>query len=55
MARLSRVNPIGVAQHIIQRGNNRQICFICEQGFRAYISWLKEYTQKYQVDINAWV
>jgi hypothetical protein len=24
MARLPRVNPIGVAQHIIQRGNNRQ-------------------------------
>jgi putative transposase len=27
MARLNRVSPIGIAQHVIQRGNNRQICF----------------------------
>ena len=55
MARLPRVNPIGVAQHIIQRGNNRQVCFVTEQDFGAYIGWLKEYSKKYQVDIHAWV
>jgi putative transposase len=27
MNRLSRICPIGIAQHIIQRGNNRQIYF----------------------------
>ncbi len=27
MARLTRVAPIGIPQHIIQRGNNRQVCF----------------------------
>ena len=55
MARLSRVCPVGIPQHIIQRGNNRQVCFASEQDFAAYVSWLKDYAKKYQVDIHAWV
>ena len=55
MARLLRVNPAGVPQHIIQRGNNRQVCFASEQDFAAYVGWLKDYSTKYQVDIHAWV
>lgn len=27
MARLNRLCPVGIPQHIIQRGNNRQVCF----------------------------
>ena len=27
MARLQRIAPLGIPQHIIQRGNNRQTCF----------------------------
>lgn len=55
MAKLARVSPLGVTQHIIQRGNNRHACFAREQDFSAYISWLKEYSKKYEVDIHAWV
>ena len=33
MSRLPRICPVGIAQHIIQRGNNRQICFGSEQVF----------------------
>jgi putative transposase len=55
MARLPRVSPVGVPQHIIQRGNNRQVCFASEQDFASYVSWLKEYSKKYLVDIHAWV
>ncbi len=55
MARLNRVCPAGIPQHIIQRGNNRQVCFADEQDFVAYAGWLKEYAEKYQVDIHAWV
>lgn len=55
MARLPRVGPVGVPQHVIQRGNNRQVCFASEQDFSAYINWLKEYAKKYQVSIHAWV
>jgi putative transposase len=46
---------VGIPQHIIQRGNNRQVCFASEQDFAAYVSWLKDYAKKYQVDIHAWV
>lgn len=55
MARLLRVDPIGIPQHIIQRGNNRQICFGSEKDLGAYISWLKIYSKRYQVSIHALV
>jgi putative transposase len=37
MPRLARVSPLGVAQHVIQRGNNRQICFGGEEDMDALI------------------
>ncbi len=55
MARLPRVSPVGVPVHLIQRGNNRQSCFVALEDFSAYIGWLKEYSVKYKVDIHAWV
>ncbi len=55
MSRLTRVAPVGIPQHIIQRGNNRQVCFGSDEDMAAYISWLKEYAKKYQVAIHAWV
>jgi REP element-mobilizing transposase RayT len=50
---LPRICPIGIAQHIIQRGNNRQICFDCEQDFFAYVGGLKEFSVKCSVDTHA--
>ncbi|WP_394131890.1 transposase [Shewanella maritima] len=55
MPRLPRISPIGVPQHIIQRGNNRQACFTSEQDFTAYTGWLKDYSTKFQVEVHAWV
>jgi len=55
MPRLARVSPVGVSQHVIQRGNNRQVCFVGEQDMRAYIYWLKEFSLKFKVNIHAWV
>ncbi|OQK18117.1 transposase [Methyloprofundus sedimenti] len=55
MARLPRISPAGVPVHIIQRGNNRHTCFAAMEDYSAYISWLKEYSIKYAVDIHAWV
>ena len=55
MSRKPRVNPIGIPQHIIQRGNNSQACFTSDQDFIAYTSWLKDYAKKFQVDIHAWL
>ncbi len=55
MARLARVFLDGVPQHVIQRGNNRQVCFTCKEDFVAYLGWLKEYASKNKVEIHAWV
>ena len=55
MARLARVAPVGVPQHILQRGNNRQVCFAGEEDRKAYLNWLKEWSLKHQVDVHAWV
>lgn len=55
MARLPRICPPGIPQHIIQRGNNRQVCFASEEDFAAYAHWLEQYSREYQVAIHAWV
>lgn len=55
MARLPRLAPVGIPQHVIQRGNNRQVCFCCEDDFIAYAGWLRDYTEEYGVDVHAWV
>lgn len=55
MVRPPRLNPIGMAQHVIQRGNNRQACFIQDQDYALYATWLTEYAERYEVDIHAWV
>lgn len=55
MARLPGVSPIGQPVHIVQRDNNRQICFAAQEDYAAYLGWLKEYSKKFSVDIHAWV
>ena len=55
MARLPRITPVGVAVHLIQRGNNRQACFGSDEDHAVYADWLKTYAKKYEVDIHAWV
>jgi len=55
MVRLPRIFPVGIPLHLIQRGNNRQTCFAAPEDCAAYLSWLKEYSVKFLVDIHAWV
>ncbi len=55
MARMPRLEIIGVPQHIIQRGNNRQVCFSSKKDVAAYAKWLLDYSQRYGVDLHAWV
>ncbi len=55
MARLPRIAPLGIPQHIIQRGNNQQVCFVCEQDMAFYADLLHEYSSKFLVEIHAWV
>lgn len=55
MARLPRFAPVGIPQHVIQRGNNRHICFGCDQDLAVYVNWLKEYARQFYIDVHAWV
>jgi len=55
MARLPRLNLPDIPQHIIQRGNNRHVCFFEENDYVVYLSKLKEYAEKYQVEIHSYV
>jgi putative transposase len=55
MARLPRLYASGCAQHIIQRGNNRHACFFNDVDYTVYLDKLKEYSEKYAVDIHTFV
>ncbi|MCJ8338939.1 MAG: hypothetical protein MJK10_10740 [Pseudomonadales bacterium] len=39
------LNLADVPQHIIQRGNNRQACFLEEQDYKVYLVKLLEYSE----------
>ena len=54
MARLQRTAPVGVPVHILLRANNRQQCFKASGDYAAFLWWLREYSEKYQVDVHAW-
>jgi putative transposase len=49
------VCPVGIPQHIIQRGNNHQACFATEKDFITYTAYLKKYAELFDVSIHAWV
>ena len=55
MARLPRYVIPGVPQHIIQRGNNRQVIFADEADYRAYSDWLTESAARNGLLIHAYV
>ena len=55
MARLPRLFLPGCAQHVIQRGNNREACFYSEADYKAYLAFLKDVATKYDVAIHAFV
>jgi len=54
MPRIARVLVPGVAHHITQRGNNRQIVFWDEEDRHQYLEWLKKYNAKWGIDVLAY-
>lgn len=55
MARQPRYFVEGQPQHIIQRGNNRELIFACERDYRFYLECLKEAADQHALDIHAYV
>ncbi len=55
MPRRPRLALPGVPLHLIQRGNNRQVCFFTDNDYRLYLEWLAEYAGKSDCRIHAYV
>ena len=55
MLRLPRFCPADYPTHVVQRGNNRQVCFTCDDDMAAYAHNLHEGTNKYGIAVHAWV
>lgn len=55
MARLPRLDLPGVPQHVIQRGNNRQPCFVADEDYATYREDLLEAAQKRHCAVHAYV
>lgn len=54
MPRRPRLMLPGVPVHIIQRGNNRQACFVADEDYGAYLNWLEEYAGKCGCHMHAY-
>ena len=54
MARLQRATPAGIPVHLLHRGNNRQACFKNNGDYSAFLWWLREYSEKFMVEIHTW-
>lgn len=55
MARLRRYCPVGIPQHVIQRGNNSSVCFADDSDMAAYAHFLFEAALKHGLSIHGWV
>ncbi len=55
MPRRARTGLAGFPLHVFQRGNNRGDCFFSDTDRRAYLRWLKDYSDRFGVAIHAWV
>ena len=51
MPRLARVVIPDTPYHVTQRGNRREDVFFCDEDREFYLALLKEYCQKYAVDV----
>ena len=51
MPRLARTVCARVPHHVTQRGNRREEVFFTDEDRLAYLAWLKDYAEKYEVEI----
>lgn len=54
MPRIGRTVIEGLPYHITQRGNRGQDVFFSDDDRRCYLSWLKDYSERYGLDILAY-
>jgi putative transposase len=54
MPRIARTMIEGLPYHVTQRGNRREDIFFTEEDRKKYLEWLKEYSEKYGLQIWAY-
>jgi len=54
MPRRKRMYLPGHAYHLVQRGNNREVCFVEPENYQFYIELWKESTIRYGVAVHAY-
>ena len=54
MPRIARTVIEGLPYHITQRGNRRQEVFFTDDDRRRYLSWLRDYSERFGLDILAY-
>lgn len=55
MPRRARLSIPGIPWHIIQRGNNRSVCFYAEEDYQFYLHYLEEFAAKFGCAVHAYV
>ena len=55
MPRRARLSLPGIPWHIIQRGNNRSVCFFAEEDYRFYLHHLEELALRFGCAVHAYV
>jgi len=55
MPRRARLAIAGVPWHIIQRGNNRSVCFYRKQDYQYYLETLQEQATRYECAVHAYI
>ena len=55
MPRMKRLDLAGVAQHVVQRGNDRQPCFFRTGDYEHYLHNLRESCLRYACRVHAYV
>lgn len=53
MPRMKRLDLVGVAQHVIQRGNDRQACFFQPGDYQHYLQAQREASLKFGFRVHA--
>ncbi len=54
MPRKTRNYLVGMPYHVVQRGNNREPCFIEPENYRFYLQLWEDVSQRYGVDVHAY-
>ena len=54
MPRRARLSIPGIPWHIIQRGNNRAVCFYAEEDYQLYLHYLDEFATKFSCTLHAY-